>query len=462
MKRRPPKQAPPSAAKVPREPRGDAASAGAAPSEAGPGAAPKAPATVSESPALREASRPWAVFGALIVCLSTVAILASGRLADLAGRQDYGPRQRRLQGLAEAWRGQVEAWGLDAPEAAMDRLAAQVAAGPLGAWGLGRAGRPATRTRPGLQEGDAGKAAGVTATPLPRARESGSPVGAGSTAPTPSPSPTLAALRTVTLADPLRILVIGDSFAEPLGYELQRLAGQGEPIAARLDFKIATALTRPDYFDWPARLAALMAEAPRPEAVVAVFGGNENQNMLSPDGQGLWRVGDPDWKAEYQRRVAAMMDLCRQADLRLYWVGMPPMEDESHMAAARAINEVVPAAGRERPWVRFVPTWDLFAGPDGGFTPFQRDAAGEELVIRQGDGVHLTRPASDRLTAHLLARMKEDWRLVTPTPTATSTATPTPTATSTALATATAPTPATMAITPAPPGPTPAVPARPR
>lgn len=313
----------------------------------------------------------------------------------------------------------------------MDRLAAEVAAGPMGVWGLGRTSRPGAATSGAAALTGSGEEAGATPTPPRSGGGNGSPAPRRAASPTVTPLPTLAQLRTVTLADPLRILVIGDSFAEPLGYELQRLAGLGEPIAARLDFKIATALTRPDYFDWPGRLAALLAEAPHPEAVVAVFGGNENQNMLSPDGQGLWRVGDPDWKAEYQRRVAAMMDLCRRQDLRLYWVGMPPMEDESHMAAARAINEVVPAAGRDRPWMRFVPTWELFAGPDGGFTPFQRDAAGEELVIRQGDGVHLTRPASDRLTALLLEQMKEDWRLVTPTPTLSPTSTPTPTLTAT-------------------------------
>lgn len=394
-------------------------------------------------------SRHRAVFGALLLCLLTVAVLASGRLVDLAARQELGPRQRRLLALAEGWRGLVQAAGLDGPEAAMDRLAARVAAGPLGGWGLGRAELPGARSRrtdgsTGLEGPRGGAAAGATAAGAAggdaatgTAGAAGRPSAGATAAPPPTATATLAALRTVTLADPLRILVIGDSFAEPFGYELQRLAGAGEPIAARLDFKIATALTRPDYFDWPARLAALMAEAPHPEAVVAVFGGNENQNLLSPDGQALWYVGDPDWKAEYQRRVAAMMDLCRRPDQRLYWVGMPPMEDESHMAAARAINEVVQAAAQDRLWVRFQPTWDLFAGPDGGFTPFQRDATGEEVVIRQGDGVHLTRPASDRVSAALLAAMKRDWRLVTPTPTATATATATPTPTATATGRAT-------------------------
>lgn len=385
----------------------------------------KAPATRPPRPAPPPPSVHWRVLAALWLCLLVVAILASGRMADLAERQPFGPRRRLLLQAAQAWRTGVQAAGLDAFERGAGAWAAEVAAGTLGTWGLGRAA-PSDRI--------------VATIPDPTAR-SGPAAADGSPSAVPRPSATFTPLRTVSPADPLRVLVIGDSFAEPLGYELQRQAGLGEPLSARLDFKIATALTRPDYFDWPARLAELMVGEPHPEAVVAVFGGNENQNMLSPAEDALWKVGDPDWEEEYQRRVAAMMDLCQRPDLRLYWIGMPPMEDESHGAAARSINKVVPAAAASRPWVRFVPSWDLFAGPDGGFTPFQRDATGEEVVIRQPDGVHLTRPASDRLAAEILGRLKRDWRLVTPTPTpsATSTATPGVMTTGTPAATPAAP-----------------------
>ena len=358
----------------------------------------------------------WPVLAAIWLGLLVVAVLASGRLSDLAERQPFGARRRLLLGSAQAWQSAVQATRLDAPERAFNRLAADVAAGPLGAWGLGRAAASKSSVPARATDSLAGPPAGP------------SPTLTGATA-APSPTATFVPLRTVTLADPLRVLVIGDSFAEPIGYELQRRSGLGEPLSARLDFKIATALTRPDYFDWPARLGELMAAEPHPEALVAVFGGNENQNMLSPTDNALWTVGDPNWEEAYQRRVAAMMDLGRRPDLRLYWIGMPPMEDDSHMAAARAINKVVPMAAATRPWVRFVPSWDLFAGPDGGFTPFQRDASGEEVVIRQADGVHLTRPASDRLTAAVLEAIKRDWRLVTPTPTASPTVTTMPSAT---------------------------------
>lgn len=388
----------------------------------------KAPASRPSRPPAPPPSVHWRVLAALWLCLLVLAVLASGRMADLAERQPFGARRRLLLEGAQTWQAGVQAAGLDAVERRAGALAAEIAAGPLGSWGLGRAA-PADHE--------------VPVAPSPAAA-SGSPTPGGLGA-VPRPSATAAPLRTVGLADPLRVLVIGDSFAEPLGYELQRQAGLGEPLSARLDFKIATALTRPDYFDWPARLAELMAGEPHPEAVVAVFGGNENQNMLSPAEDALWKVGDASWEAEYQRRVAVMMDLCQRPDLRLYWIGMPPMEDESHDLAARSINKVVPAAAASRPWVRFVPSWDLFAGPDGGFTPFQRDASGEEVVIRQPDGVHLTRPASDRLAAEVLRRFKDDWRLVTPTPTSTVTATTTPTAT----ATSTAAGPGTPAATPA-------------
>ena len=46
---------------------------------------------------------------------------------------------------------------------------------------------------------------------------------------------------------------------------------------------MASGLTRPDYYDWPAALAADL-EATDPEVVVAVFGVNDAQGIVLPDG----------------------------------------------------------------------------------------------------------------------------------------------------------------------------------
>ena len=67
-----------------------------------------------------------------------------------------------------------------------------------------------------------------------------------------------------TAADPLRVLIVGDSIGLDMGGPLQSdLAGTGV-VNAALDGRESTGLTRPDYFNWPAELTAdLRRRTPR-------------------------------------------------------------------------------------------------------------------------------------------------------------------------------------------------------
>ncbi len=73
-----------------------------------------------------------------------------------------------------------------------------------------------------------------------------------------------------------------------------------------LHYENATGLTRPDFFDWPAALADDMDDPPAAEVVFLLFGGNDAQGLVTPDGDASSRRStDPAWQAEYGRRVGA-------------------------------------------------------------------------------------------------------------------------------------------------------------
>ena len=55
-------------------------------------------------------------------------------------------------------------------------------------------------------------------------------------------------------------------------------------------------------------------------------------------------------------------------------IGLPPMRDAGFDAKMRAQNTIYESEAATRPWIEFVSTTELFAGPDGGFAALLPDA----------------------------------------------------------------------------------------
>lgn len=197
------------------------------------------------------------------------------------------------------------------------------------------------------------------------------------------PTETTTTLRVPTPEEPLRILVVGDSLVGWIAPALEaELAG--EPYELVDDWKGSSGLVRTDFFDWPARVAEDVA-AHDPEVVVAGFGGNDAQNLLV-DGELLER-GTPAWQAEYQRRVASVLDAIEGPGRTVYWIELPLTELPGLEAVRPAITDAVRAEAEERPWVHVVDTLEVLT-PDGTYTVFVPGPDGEPLRVRADDGVH--------------------------------------------------------------------------
>ena len=90
--------------------------------------------------------------------------------------------------------------------------------------------------------------------------------------------------RTITRKDPLRLYIIGDSMAQVFGSSLENLAEETRFIKAKLDYKVSSGLSRPDFFDWPQRMIDQIVEFD-PDATAVLFGANDGQNVYL-QGQG--------------------------------------------------------------------------------------------------------------------------------------------------------------------------------
>jgi uncharacterized protein len=222
------------------------------------------------------------------------------------------------------------------------------------------------------------------------------------TASTVPPEPEL---RTPTAEAPLRVWVGGDSMSQVFGQSLIAMADDTGVMDATLDYRISTGLTRPDYFNWPAHIAEEFPESD-PEAVVIMFGANDAQGM-EVEGE-VFQTLDENWTAEYRRRVAGTMDLLEDDGRIVYWVGQPIMRDADFSRRMAGVNEIYRSEAESRPWVRYIDAYEMFADGSGAYEAFLPDVDGDIQDLRQGDGIHLSRPGGDLLARAVLDQIEAD------------------------------------------------------
>jgi hypothetical protein len=228
----------------------------------------------------------------------------------------------------------------------------------------------------------------------------GVPLADGTTTSVP-PEVVRPTLRAPTSEEPLRVLIAGDSIVRDAGDAFLQVAGDTPLLETTLHYENATGLTRPDFYDWPAALAD-DAATHRPEVVLVLFGGNDSQGIIAPDGSTHPDPGSAGWRAEYARRVAGVMDILRADDRLVWWIGLPPMRDDGFDRRARMMNEIYREAASTRPWVTYLDTTETFGDANGRYIERSVDEGGQPVDLRQDDGVHLSQPGATRLARILL------------------------------------------------------------
>lgn len=324
------------------------------------------------APSDQSAIRPMPAGHVLIVMLVALlggALLNAQALLRTAQRQELGTGRSVALAFAEPL-ASVSGWLLiDAPRDAIDSA-------------LGR----------GVPRRDVTTVATTTTT-----------TGSG---PSTTTTTSLPPLRPVGAADPLDLLIIGDSFAELFGPALVNRSTDSGVVEATVDFQFISGLSRPDYFDWPSYLSGELPGV-APDAVVAIFGGNDAQDV-AVSGE-IFEVGTEAWIDLYAIRVAEVMDTLLADVERVYWVGLPIMESENFTANVVMMNTVYEAEAKERPRVTYVSSFDLFKDENGQYNAYL-----DGRHMRYADGAHFTWNGGYRLADEVLPVIADQWEFQIP------------------------------------------------
>ena len=241
----------------------------------------------------------------------------------------------------------------------------------------------------------------------------GHPIVTTPAGPTTTTTTTLPALDThPTGADPLKVLVVGDSVGLDLGQALVADLSNTGVVSPVLDGRVDTGLSRPDYFDWPAELRIDIINQ-HPSLVVVMIGANDPQSIVG--GAAPVQYGASGWVADYGQRVGAFIDEANNDGAHVLWVGMPPMANPLLNAELQQINSIVQTQVVDRPGkATYLSSVPVLGGPKGQFTAYLTSPSGAAINVRTTDGIHLSPGGAEVLSQAVIASMRSNLHIDLP------------------------------------------------
>jgi hypothetical protein len=219
---------------------------------------------------------------------------------------------------------------------------------------------------------------------------------------TSSPPPEL---RAPIAGAPLVVGVFGDSMADGLWAGLYRELHESGGFDVVKFSQSSTGLARYDYVNLQEKTAEDLDRRHIDVAVLMV--GTNDQQGIAKDGQ-VYDFGTPGWRAIYESRVDALVNLLRSRGVAVYWVGLPKMERKGFDSRASEVNTIL--AGRMAALgVPFIPTVAQTVNDQGQYDDYLpvpgRD---RKVLMRARDGIHMTMAGYLRIAAPLAERLRAD------------------------------------------------------
>ena len=199
-----------------------------------------------------------------------------------------------------------------------------------------------------------------------------------------------------------RVLVIGDAMAGGLGAGMARVAAGEGNVQVINRFNESSAITRPDIYDWAAAIPKIM-DGKEFNAVVVLIGLNDRQDIRSDSGR--LKFNTPEWIAAYLANTDAIAAALAAQNVKVFWLGEPPMGDAAYDADMKAVTALQKARVVAK-GLTFIDTRPQLSNPDGSYMEFGPDDTGEVKKLRQRDGVTFLKQGNSKFGQIILAAIK--------------------------------------------------------
>lgn len=205
-----------------------------------------------------------------------------------------------------------------------------------------------------------------------------------------------------------KFLLIGDSMMlEGFGPELEHSLLANHYNVVRVG-KYSTGLINSSYFDWTKTVNDLV-EMHKADVLVGTLGGNDGQAITLSNGTVI-KFGTQQWKDSYKTIVDKFFKYISANFTKVYWVGLPIPEDKSIQEQYSLINSIQKEEAKKYDNIQYISIWDLLV-KDGGYSMIIKDNNNTPLVVRQGDGIHLTSDGGKIVTSHILDIINSTYKI---------------------------------------------------
>lgn len=207
---------------------------------------------------------------------------------------------------------------------------------------------------------------------------------------------------TGVVQDTQRILIVGDTMGGGMGAGLARAVGNDPQYEVVNRFNEASALSRPDRYDWAASIPKIM-DGKNFSFAVVLIGLNDRQDIRTDTAH--YAFNTPEWTVAYKANVDAVIDALLAQKVKVIWLGEPPMGDPGYDAEMQIITSLQ----KERALAKGITFIDLrapFLGPEGAYTDRGPDETGADRRLRESDGVTFFKVGNNRLGQIVLDAIK--------------------------------------------------------
>ncbi|MDR1487280.1 MAG: DUF459 domain-containing protein, partial [Deltaproteobacteria bacterium] len=154
----------------------------------------------------------------------------------------------------------------------------------------------------------------------------------------------------------------------------------------------------------------LLAEN-KPQLVFITLGANDTQDIVDEDRK-RHIVTTPSWNEHYGNRVAKILEIARESDANVLWIGLPVMGQEPYNTRAANINAVASQTCLQASNCRFWDSTKSLTNDKGAYSTYLTKDDGQHVRVREKDSIHLTRAGGEIMLQDFLDGTSE-WVLFT-------------------------------------------------
>ncbi len=200
-----------------------------------------------------------------------------------------------------------------------------------------------------------------------------------------------------------RVLIIGDSFIEAqIGSKLEDILVKQYGLTVQRYGQRSTGLARPDYFNWPKKVAEMKA-AFQPDLIIGSWGANDCQALTDAQAKVLCKFDTKEWDTEYGRRVSAVVAEMVTGGCKGVVIGLPSMRSRSLETRMKHLNAVTEKSVTGGGAV-YMAVWPMSVDNNGKYLS-SITVGGQEKLLRMSDGVHFSGPGAEYVAQKLCTTM---------------------------------------------------------